>query len=128
MNEPWRIQLLGGLRLSQGERTITRFRTQKTAVLLAYLAYHQHRSHPRETLIELLWPDTDEGAARHSLSQALSSLRHQLEPPGVPSGAVIAADRFGVELNPEAATTDVAHFTEALRVAIRAGDDTGRLP
>jgi hypothetical protein len=35
-----RIELFGGLRLLQGDRVITRFRTHKAATLLAYLALH----------------------------------------------------------------------------------------
>jgi DNA-binding SARP family transcriptional activator len=112
----WRIQLLGGLRAQQGERLICRFRSQQTALLLAYLSYYPRR-HPREVLIDLLWPEAEPGAGRHSLSQALSSLRHQLEPPGVPAGAIIVADRTSVELNPRAHTTDAAAFEEALRAA-----------
>jgi len=33
-----RIELLGRLRVTQGDRDTTRFRTQKTEALLAYLA------------------------------------------------------------------------------------------
>src|SRR5262245_57311407 len=117
MNAPWNIQLFGRLRAQQGERAITRFRTQKTGALLAFLAYHRQRSHPREFLIEMLWPDTTPESGRHNLSHALSSLRNQLEPPGVPAGAVIVADRFSVELNPDAFITDVAEFEQALRLA-----------
>jgi DNA-binding SARP family transcriptional activator len=51
MNGRWQIQLFGGLREEQGERSITRFRTQKAAALLAYLAYYRKQSHPREILI-----------------------------------------------------------------------------
>lgn len=120
MNEPWRIQLFGAMRLRQSERVITRFRTQKTGNLLAFLAYHGPRSHSREVLIEMFWPDTRSESGRHNLSHALSSLRHQLEPPGVPTGAVLVADRFSVELNPEAFTTDVADFERALRTAAQA--------
>lgn len=120
MNQPWHIQLFGTLRASQEDRLITRFRTQKTGALLAYLAYFRGRSHTRETLIELFWPDTELDSGRHSLSLALSSLRSLLEPPGVPNGAVVVADRFSVELNPEAFTTDVSTFEQALRVANQA--------
>ena len=35
MSEPWRINLLGGLRAQQGERVVTRFKTQKVASLFA---------------------------------------------------------------------------------------------
>lgn len=114
MHAPCRIELFGGLRVEQGERSITRFQTQKTATLLAFLAFHLHKnSHPRELLIELLWPEVEPRTGRHRLSMSLSSLRRQLEPPGIPSGAVLQADRFHVRLNPEAVVTDVAEFEAA---------------
>src|SRR5947209_412123 len=107
MTEPWRIELLGGLRAQQGERVITRFRSHKFVALLAYLAYYLDRAHPREVLIDMFWPEFEQDAGRNNLSTALSTLRHQLEPPGVPSGAVLIADRESVRLNPTAVTTDV---------------------
>jgi predicted ATPase len=128
MTEPWRIEMLGWLRAVQGERVVSRFRTQKTGALLAYLAYHLDRSHPRETLIELLWPEMAPPAGRNNLSKALTSLRHQLEPPGVPTGAVLVTDSASVRLNPTAVTTDVAAFEAALRVAPRAPEEIGRTP
>ena len=42
MNAQWRIELFGGLRAEYPSREVTRFSTQKTAVLLAYLAHHLH--------------------------------------------------------------------------------------
>src|SRR5687767_10903067 len=95
-----RIELLGWLRVEQGGRAITRSRTRKTEALLAYLAYFCHRSHPRESLIDLLWPECDPEAGRNRLSVTLSSLRRQLEPPGVSPGSVIAASHANVQMNP----------------------------
>src|SRR5690242_10166934 len=115
MNEPWRITLLGGLRASRREQVITRFKTQKVAALFAYLAYYRRQAHPREVLIELLWPESDVSTSRNSLSVALSSLRSQFEPPGVPQGTVLRADRFSVGLNPATVTTDSAEFEQALQ-------------
>src|SRR6476661_5599274 len=106
MDTPWHIALLGRLQATQGARTITRFRSQRTAAVLAYLAYHLHRPHPREVLIELLWPEAVPSRGRNNLSRELTSLRRQLEPPGVPAGSVIRADRASVQLNPTACTTD----------------------
>jgi DNA-binding SARP family transcriptional activator len=117
-----RIEMLGGLRVRQGERVITRFRAHKYGALLAYLAYYLRQQHPREVLVELFWPELEPEAQRNNLSLALSSLRRQLEPPGVPSGAVIVADRFSVGLNPEAVATDVVGFEAALRDADQADD------
>ena len=126
ISEPWQIHLFGGLRARQGERVVARFRTQKTGALLAFLAFHLGRSHPREVLIELLWPDTAPESGRHNLSLALSSLRSQFEPPGVPSGTVIVADRLSVELNPAAVATDVGAFEQALRRAAQERDENRR--
>src|SRR6266571_3031735 len=99
MHPQLKIQLLGGLRAECEGRVVARFRTQKAAVLLAYLAYYGQRAHPRELLIELLWPDCDLDTGRQRLSGALSSLRQQLERPGTPDGAVLMADHFAVGLN-----------------------------
>jgi predicted ATPase/DNA-binding SARP family transcriptional activator len=122
-----RIELLGGLRVLQDKRAITRFRTQKAGALLAYLAYHLDHAHPREVLIELLWPWSAPAAGRRSLSVELSSLRRQLEPPGMPRGAVIKADRASVQLSAGAVTTDVADFEASLASAERASTDTERV-
>lgn len=127
MDTRYRIQLLGGLRVRQGEQEITHFRTQKTASLLAYLAYFLPRSHPREVLIELLWPEGSVDTGRHNLSVALSSLRQQLEPPGIPDGAVLVAERFSVRLDPAAVTTDVSEFEAALSSARAAPSADERL-
>ncbi len=115
MDTQWRIELFGGLRVLQGERVMTHFRTQKTAGLLAYLAFYHERNHSREALSELFWSESRYAAARNSVSKAISSLRNQLEPPGVPHGAVIIADRHSVQLNPAVVTTDVAEFEDAIR-------------
>jgi DNA-binding SARP family transcriptional activator len=120
MDGRWRIQLFDGLQAQRGDRVVTRFRSQRTAALLAYLAFFHQRAHPRQVLIELLWPQWDAELGRHNLSVALSSLREQLETPE-PSPAVIRADRFAVGLNAEAITTDVAEFEAALAGAATAG-------
>ncbi len=45
---PWRVEMLGGLRVVQSDRTISRFQTQKTGALLAYLALNLSAAHSRE--------------------------------------------------------------------------------
>ena len=63
----WKVHLLGGLRVDATggkARVITRFRTQKTAALLAYLALNQTRPQPREVICELLWPDESASSGR----------------------------------------------------------------
>jgi predicted ATPase/DNA-binding SARP family transcriptional activator/uncharacterized protein HemY len=112
-----RIELLAGLRVVQRERVINRFPTRQTGALLAYLACYCRQSHPREILMELLWPDVDPAAGRHNLRQALSFLRRLLEAPGREPGVVLVADRAVVRLNAAAVSTDVAEFEAALQSA-----------
>jgi DNA-binding SARP family transcriptional activator len=120
----WTIQLLGGLAARRSQQEVTRFRTQKSAALLAFLAFYAAPNslpQPRDVLIEMLWPETEPEAGRNNLSKALSFLRRVLEPPSVPSGTVILADRASVRLNPAALTSDVLQFESALRRTAREG-------
>lgn len=118
----WRIRLLGELRAELEGTSIARFRTQKVAALLARLALQAGRPEPREVLIELFWPDVEPRAGRGSLNQAVSSLRRQLEPPGMPRGSVVLADRATVALDPRGIATDVAEFEAALAAGAAAAD------
>ena len=70
--EPWRIEMLGWLRAVRGDFSVSRFQTQKTGLLLAYLALYQERSHTREALIEALWPEVDPALGRNRLKQAVT--------------------------------------------------------
>ena len=126
MDAQWKIRLFGRLCVEQEGQVITRFQTQKTAALLAYLAYHLHSVHPREVLADVLWTESPPETGRHRLRQAISSLRRQLEPPGVPQGTVIVSNRFSVRLNPHAITTDVAEFEAALQSARQSHNDSDK--
>lgn len=126
MDARCRIELFGDLRVVQNDQITTRFRTHKAAMLLAYLALYRTQSHPRERLLDLFWPDMEMEAGRDNLSTALSALRRQLEPAGVPTGSLLIADRQNVRLNAENVTTDVAEFEQALRAATRAEAETER--
>lgn len=56
--EAARIELLGGVRiLFPDGRRVDQFRRRKTALLLAYLALYQQRTHFREALTEMFWPE-----------------------------------------------------------------------
>lgn len=105
--------MFGGLRLQRGETTILRFRTRQTAALLAYLAYFP-RPHSRESLVEQFWPESPPDKGRNNLRVALTSLRHQLEPPDVQPGTSILANHRWVQLQPNIITTDVRAFEDAL--------------
>lgn len=112
--------MLGGLAVVQGERRITRFQTQKTGALLAFLALQPGKSHSREAVAELLWPDGDPIAIRNRLNQAISSLRRQLHPPELGPGTVLVTDHHSIGVNAQTVVSDVEEFEKEIRNAERA--------
>src|SRR5579872_2140503 len=59
LRQPWRIELLNGIRAFQDKSEVNRFRTQKTALLPVYPAYHALRRIPREEVAGVVWPEGD---------------------------------------------------------------------
>jgi predicted ATPase/DNA-binding SARP family transcriptional activator len=88
-----RIYLLGPLRLEREGKALHLPR-RKVESLLAYLLLHPER-HPRDQLATLLWGDSSDEQARHSLRTALATLRKELAPD------LLLADRDFVQLNPD---------------------------
>ncbi|MBA2737673.1 MAG: hypothetical protein H0U50_12910, partial [Pyrinomonadaceae bacterium] len=117
IGKAWKIELFGRLSAGRDGKILTRFRTHKTGLLLAYLAFYPQRIHAREELIGMLWSDSDADAGRASFRTALASLRRQLEPGGTPAGSFLIADRANVQINPKTVTTDVAEFEYALKTS-----------
>ena len=67
------VSLLGPPRVER-DGVLVAFDTRKAVALLAHLALTD-RPRPRDTLADLLWPDTDPDRARGALRRTLSSLR-----------------------------------------------------
>jgi predicted ATPase/DNA-binding SARP family transcriptional activator/Tfp pilus assembly protein PilF len=126
MQTLWHIELFGHLRVTAGQVVHTRFYSQKAVSLLARLAYFSGRSLSREEACEFLWPESDSKAGRVNMRTVLSSLRRQLEPPGIPAGSVVIADYTHLRLNPTTFTTDVEQFAAALTAIERATNDDDR--
>ncbi len=74
------VTLLGTFQLRAGDSLVEGFDSGKTRALLAYLLVEHDVEQPREKLAALLWPDQDDRGGRHSLSQALSTIRRVLGP------------------------------------------------
>ncbi|MEW8398751.1 MAG: BTAD domain-containing putative transcriptional regulator, partial [Candidatus Thiodiazotropha sp.] len=72
------LSLFGGFQLIDDTGAAVELRARKTKALLAWLALHQEKSQPRERLALLLWEESGDAQARHSLRQALSGLRKVL--------------------------------------------------
>src|SRR5581483_8705366 len=114
MSEPlWQIQLFGTFALRQGEQAPTPFPMQKHTELLAYLALYPDRAHPREELIELLWPEVEPEAGRNRLRQTLLALRRALKDVDPRAEETLSVSHAAIALNREAVTSDVAAFQAA---------------
>lgn len=113
----WRLFLFDGPRLqgSPGQE-VRRFRSQRAAALLAYLALRLGRDVPREELAEALWPEEDPKITANRLRVTLTSLRHQIELPGMAPGSVLDASRGGyLRLRAETVWCDAIALDSALK-------------
>src|ERR687893_940212 len=80
--EAIRIRLLGGFRVSVGDRTVPEnaWRLRKAASLVKLLALAPgHRLH-REQVMDLLWPGLGRRAASNNLRQVVHAARRILAP------------------------------------------------
>jgi DNA-binding SARP family transcriptional activator len=103
----------GGLALeSVNEAVAPRLSAQRLAIL-AVLAAEGDRRVSRERLTGLFWPDVDEERARHSLRQALYTLRQEV-------GREVVRSDFVLALDSSAITSDVGAFRAALARGDRA--------
>jgi len=123
----WRVEMLGTLQARADFGVVARFRTRRVGLLLAYLAYYAERSHSREELADMLWSELDPDLARRNLRQALSSLRRHVEPPAIPSGAVLISKQSKVSLSPELISTDVAEFNLVVKAGLAETDNRQRI-
>lgn len=97
------LNLLGGFQVSvYGELQVVP--TKKGQALLAYLAVHPAGVHSRDKLASLLWAESGEEHARHSLRQTLLALRKLLPP------EIFQAESEHVSLVKARIDTDVVAF------------------
>lgn len=81
--------------------------TRKAQALLAYLACSPIEGHSRDKLAALLWGDSDQHCARHSLRQALYVLGSTLDP-ALPS--ILRRDAGGISLDRSRLLVDALEF------------------
>ncbi|HEX5505497.1 MAG TPA: BTAD domain-containing putative transcriptional regulator, partial [Thermomicrobiales bacterium] len=94
---------------------LLRWRTRKELALLAYLAVAGHPV-PRETLVALLWPDSDAEHGRATLRRTLAFLRRGLETAAPGLAALVVAERDTLALRPGAGLAlDTARLAAATR-------------
>jgi DNA-binding SARP family transcriptional activator/TolB-like protein len=103
----YKLETFGGLALAGGgARSLSHQRLR--LALLALLAAAGERGLSRDQILGYLWPESEGGAARHSLEQLLHALRRAF-------GDSVFIGVNPVALNTEVVNSDVAEFEQALR-------------
>jgi tetratricopeptide (TPR) repeat protein len=103
------IQALGTFKVEQTGRIIKIPRAKERA-LIAFLAVNAGRTFRREYIAQFLWPRATQDKARHSLNQAISTIRRILP-------HLLVTDQTTLSIAKSAVTTDL----DALRDSIAAG-------
>jgi len=109
------IQSLGGFRIVRdGEPAgSTEWQSKKARDLLKILVSRRGRPMPRESLIELLWPDEDPGPLANRLSVALTTVRTILDPKKrYPSERFVVAEKTTIALDLANVEIDVERFLD----------------
>ena len=121
------LSLLGPFTATVDEAPLPKLQTAKVQALLSYLVVEATIapgvSHPRETLMHLLWPDIAQKSAQNNLRQTLYRLRQII--PELTSRTTaspcpfLLADNQSVQVNEAAIfTLDVAEFSRLLAINV----------
>ncbi|HXI13470.1 MAG TPA: response regulator [Thermoanaerobaculia bacterium] len=102
------LNLLGGFQAVDASGQMLSIPTRKGQALLAYIAVHPAAVHSRDKLASLLWSESGEEHARHSLRQTLLALR-KIAPP-----EILLTENEQVSIVRELIEVDVIHFERAL--------------
>ena len=111
------LRTFGGLSLEREGTPLPSLEAQRKALALVAVLAAEQGGVPRERLMALLWPESDEARARGALKQMVYSLRRQLGAPGIVTGTA------ELRLDPASIESDVAAF----RAALAAGDDAAAI-
>ncbi|MCW3055000.1 MAG: putative ATPase, partial [Chthonomonadales bacterium] len=125
--EQWRVEMFGGIQVKFQGRNLTHFEMRRSGALLARLSYWPKRTHSREELTEMLWPEEDPEVTRQRFRQVLSTLRRALQSLDESCDGFLLADRMSLRLDAGLVATDVAEFEQAVRTGTQAADPQERV-
>jgi DNA-binding SARP family transcriptional activator len=103
-----RLRTLGGLSIENDASIGGASASRRPLALLALLAVKGRRGLSRDTIVGLLWPESDADRARNSLSQVISVLRRELVADDVLLGTA------ELRVNPDVLVCDVTEFEERI--------------
>jgi DNA-binding SARP family transcriptional activator len=117
MMENRSINLFGRVSARAGKSEVDEFTTTHSRNLLAFLAMHSDVDHPRNRLVNALWPMQQDGSARNRLSVTLYHLRRKLDEVDPVFSASISSKRSTVRLDSRQITIDLIEFRRNISAA-----------
>lgn len=112
----FRIHLFGEFRIENDQGQPLKLGIRKAQLLLAHLLLHPGQLRPRERLVDLFWPESEEAKAERSLNQTIYVLRNLLEPKGTPKGAYLITKQRAVQFNSDSDVwVDIHEFESLLK-------------
>ena len=105
-----KLRLFGALEARLPTGRLAELSARKCEALLAFLALHPGEPQSRDRLATLLWSSSGDEQARHSLRQALATLRRSLGS----NEQLFETSRDAVKLEPDAFEVDVLTFRQLL--------------
>lgn len=108
-----RITAFGDFRVAVGGMTLG-FPTRKTSGVLAYLTVCESDRVAAEELVDMFWPGTGEREGRHSLAQALYTIRRVVGRMAVTGTTEIKIEKAGLSAD----IWDFNHAIDKLQVAV----------
>jgi len=113
-----RVRVFGKLHMQNGEASVSAFPTRRVEELFGYLLLNQGARHPREKLVDTLWPDIALSNGRASLSTALWRLRGVFNKLGMPADELLTSTRDWISFDPPLSVElDLAEFEQHLATA-----------
>ena len=103
-----RLRTLGGLSIENAGSLGGATANRRPLSLLALLAINGSHGLSRDTIVALLWPESEPDRARNSLSQVISVLRRELTAPDLLLGTV------ELRVNPDVLACDVVDFEQRI--------------
>ena len=109
------LSFFGAFQVSLDGRPIIHFRSAKVQGLLIYVALTAPKTHERDVLAALFWPDDPEKTAKRNLRQSLYRLRRLLGDMDAVERPFLLITRTSVQFNPASKySLDVADFSAAM--------------
>jgi len=107
---PFKLTLFAGFHFADSKDRPLSLSSRKAKALLAWLALHPDHQHQREKLAGILWPDSNEIQARHSLRQALADLKKALPE----NSELLQTTKEWISLDSQKIEIDTLDFDQAL--------------